>query len=204
MPLLVPTLPEESLLLPIREAAHMFNAPAVDPLSPGLPEVLGISGTEYLLNRLQTDRKLNPRTVVLALPDGQTVGGLDDRTQQAFRRFAEHRIRQQQASLRETRRRGWRATAVALILLAFFLGLGSLFASEVTNAVPSLVRRTLEFGFEITGWVMLWHPIELLVFEPFTFKDRIAALHKLMALRVVVRSWKECGIRDEQWSRCCE
>jgi len=193
-----PTLLEESLLLPIRAAAHIFNAPAVDPLSPGLPEVLGVSGAEYLLNRLQTHRKVDPRTVVLALPEDQVVDGLDHRTQQAFRRFAEHRIQQQQATLRETRRRGWRATGVALILLAFFLSLGSLFGSEVTVAFPSLIRRTLEFGFEITGWVMLWHPIELLVFEPFTLKDRIAALQKLMALRVVVRSWKECGIRDEQ------
>ena len=36
------------------------NAPAVDPLSPGLPEALGVSGTEYriLLNRLQTTGRL--------------------------------------------------------------------------------------------------------------------------------------------------
>ena len=72
-------------LLPIRDATHMFNAPAVDPLSPGLREALSVSGTEYriLLNRLQTDRKVNARTVVLALPGRQMVGGLADRSKPA-------------------------------------------------------------------------------------------------------------------------
>jgi hypothetical protein len=181
----------DSLLLRIRDIDHMFNAPAVDPLSMGLPEVLGISGAEYLLSQLRT-RQIKLETVTLALPDGRIVPGLADQTQQAFRRFAEYRIKQHETSLRETRRRGWRATVVALILLSIFLTLASLLASEATTGLPSLLRRTLEYGFEITGWVMLWHPIELLVFEPFLLKDKIAALRKLAQLQVVIRTWNEC------------
>jgi hypothetical protein len=182
-----------TLLLPIRDMDHMFNAPPVDALSPGIPEILGISGTEYLLDQLRTG-EVKPQTVVLALPDGQIVPGLAGQTQRALQRFAEYRIQQHQTSLREVRRRGWRATGVALILFSVFLTLASLFASEVASGVPSLIRKTLEYGFEITGWVMLWHPIELLVFEPFLLKDKIAALRKLTELQVVVGSWNECSI----------
>jgi hypothetical protein len=77
-----------------------------------------------------------------------------------------------------------------LILLSVFLTLGTFFASEMTSGLPSLLRRTLEYGFEIIGWVTLWHPIDLLIFEPFLLKDKMAVLRKLTQLRVEVRSWE--------------
>ena len=182
----------DTLLLPLTDPDHLFNAPSVNPLTSSLPEILGISGADYLLSQLRTRRFA--RTAVLALPEDQIVPGLAERTEKALRRFAEHRIQQEQTSLRNIRWRGWRATLIALFLLAISLTIASFFGSEVTRGVPSVLRRTLEYGFEITGWVMLWHPIELLVFEPFQTKDKIAALCRLAELRVVLRSWKECGV----------
>jgi hypothetical protein len=44
----------------------------------------------------------------------------------------------------------------------------------------------MEYGFEIIGWVMLWYPIEVLVFQPMAMKTRIAALRKLKDLPVVL------------------
>ena len=38
----------------------------------------------------------------------------------------------------------------------------SLFASELTAGLRPLLRKTLEYGLEIVGWVMLWYPIEVL------------------------------------------
>src|SRR5271157_709648 len=156
----------DTLLLPMRDMAHMFNAPPVDPLSPSPPEVLGVSGARYVLQQLETRRQVKAETLHLVLPDGQVSPGLADQTQQALQRYAQYRIQEQQALARETRRRGWRVTVAALVLLAFFLTLSNLFASEVTEGMRPLLRKTLEYGFEIVGWVMLWHPIEALVFEP--------------------------------------
>ena len=52
-----------------------------------------------------------------------------------------------------------------------FSGLRALFfASEYTER--PLLRKTLEHGFEIVDWVMLWH-IEVLVFEPIAIKNKI-------------------------------
>jgi hypothetical protein len=52
--------------------------------------------------------------------------------------------------------------------------------------MPTVIRRTLEYGFEIAGWVMLWRPIEMLLLDPMEMKDTLAALRKLAGLKVVV------------------
>lgn len=183
-----PAHPSDTLRLPMRDMAHMFNAPAVNPLSPGLPEVLGISGAEYVLQQLEIRRPVKLTKVRLVLPESQFSPSLATQTEHALQRFAECRIPQQQTMVRETRRHGWRLTGIATILLAFFLALSSLFASELTDGLRPLLRKTLEYGFEIVGWVMLWYPIEVLIFQPMTIKSKIKALRRMMELRVVAEA----------------
>ena len=181
-----PSLPPGTVLLPLRDMAQMFNAALVDPLSPSPPEVLGISGVQYVLEQLETRRSVEAETLHVVLPDSKITPGLADDTRQALQRYAHYRIQKQQALARETRRRGRRVTLAAVVLLAFFLALSQLFASDITEGMRPLLRKTLEYGFEIVGWVMLWHPIEVLVFEPIAIKHKITALRRLKQLRVVV------------------
>jgi len=187
----MPSAPGEALLLPITDLTHLFNTPHCGLTLQGLPEILGVSGVEYLLDQL---RHANRSTLRLILPEREIIPGLAEQIQQALRRFAESRIQQQQTLIRETRRRGWKVTGAALIVLAIFLSLSSLFASEMAQVIPSLLRKTLEYGFEIIGWVMLWRPIEILVFEPIALRDTIVALRKLAELRVLIYRWtRSCG-----------
>ena len=39
------------LILPLTDIAHLFNAPRIEPLSRSPPEMLGVSGVDYLLSR---------------------------------------------------------------------------------------------------------------------------------------------------------
>jgi len=50
-----------------------------------------------------------------------------------------------------------------------------------------LLRRTFEAGLEITGWVILGHPIQVLIFAPVATRVLLAALRTLAALNVVIR-----------------
>ena len=84
-----PPPPPDTLQLPLRDMAHMFNAPPVDPLSPGLPEVLGISGAEYLLQQLEIRRPVKLKTVQLVVPEGKFSPGLAGQTERALQRYAE-------------------------------------------------------------------------------------------------------------------
>lgn len=175
----------ETLELPLRDMSQMFNAPPVDPLSPGLPESLGITGVEYVLQQLEIKRPMKLTTLKLVVPQGKFSPELGSQVEHALRSFAERRIPQLQILIHETRRQGWRLTGVAVLLLAFFLALATLFASEYTEWLRPLIRKTLEYGSEIIGWVMLWYPIEVLVFQPIPIKGRMKALRRLMQLKVL-------------------
>ena len=73
-------------------------------------------------------------------------------------------------------------------MLAVCLALSSLFASDLTEWMRPLIRKTFEYGFEIIGWVILWHPIDVLVFSPVAIRARLAALQTLATVDVVIRA----------------
>jgi hypothetical protein len=178
-----------ALVLALSDPAHLFNAPRADPLSSSPAEVLGVSGVEYLLNLLHMDKKLQrARTLVLLLAPEKATSALAEQATLALHRQSKFRIEQQQRELRNTYRAGWRVTGAATLVLAVCLGLSSVFASDLTEGMRPLIRTTFEYGFEIIGWVILWHPIDMLVFAPLAFRARIAALQTLVSVNVVVRA----------------
>jgi hypothetical protein len=180
---------DDELVLELTDASHLFVTPRVNPLSPSPAEVLGVAGVDYLLGQLHMDKqKQLARTLILLLPPGKAATTSSEELWRALHRQAEFRLQEQQRMLRNTYRSGWRATGIALILLALCLAFSSLFASDITDWIRPLIRKTFEYGFEIIGWVILWHPVDMLAFEPLAIRSRIAALKTLGSLTVVVRA----------------
>jgi hypothetical protein len=127
------------------------------------------------------------RKLVLLLPPEKAVPGLAEKTARGLRRHAELRIEGERRALRKTYRHGWRVAGMALLLLAICIALSSFFASSATEGMRPHLRTTLEYSFEIVGWVILWHPIDVLVFNPLAIRARIAALQSLASVEVAVQ-----------------
>ena len=177
------------LSLELNDPAHLFNAPRIAPLSPGPLEGLGISGFEHLLNQLHLDRELQREGMLtLVMPAAMAAEANPEQITTALRRHAQWRIEREQREMRNTYRYGWKVSVFAIVMLALCITLSSLFASEVTAGMWPLLRRTLEYGFEIIGWVILWHPIDVLVFAPVSIRARTAALQALARMEVVIRA----------------
>ncbi|EDY16372.1 hypothetical protein CfE428DRAFT_6089 [Chthoniobacter flavus Ellin428] len=179
------------LVLPLSDRAHLFNAPPADPLSRSPAEVLSISGVEHLLNLLHMDKqRQKARQLVLLLSPEKASSASAEQITRALHRLAELRIECEHRELRGTYRSGWRMLGVAVILLAVCLALASIFTSHLTEGMRPLTRQTFEYGFEIIGWVLLWHPIDVLAFAPLAIRARIAALQSLVGMEVVIRADK--------------
>jgi hypothetical protein len=177
----------EELLLQLEDVSHLFNAPSLAPLSSGPTEGLGVSGVAHLLNLLHLDKKRQRlRTLSLQLPAEKAASASPEQLTEAVRRHAQWRIEHEQREMRNTYRYGWKVTGFALVMLAVCLALSSLFASDLTEWMRPLIRKTFEYGFEIIGWVLLWHPIDLLVFTPVAIRARLAALKTLASVDVVI------------------
>jgi hypothetical protein len=178
---------EPRLEIAIAELGHLFNVPAIDPLSASLPERLGLSGVDGLLEELQLRPRLEAvAELVVCLPTGTANPALVAHMQAALKAHLAMRIERQTQAIRATALYGWRVFAVALGLLALCLAISSIFASESLGVLPPWLQRTLESGFEIVGWVMMWHPVDVLLFEPVRLRRKLRALRLLAGARVVV------------------
>jgi hypothetical protein len=183
------------LVIPLSHPDHLFNPPRIDPMSRCPAEVLGVSGVEHLLGQLHLNRQRQAvPTLVLLLPPDKASPALAEPTTLALHRYAAARIEENRRTLSKTYRYGWRATGVAVVVLAICLALSHLFASEWTNWMGPLLRKTFEYGFEIVGWVMLWHPIDVLGFTPLGIRAQMRALQALQRMSVIIRA--DQGLAD--------
>ena len=177
------------LVLRLSDPAHLFNAPRIDPSSLGPLEGRGVSGVEYLLELLHLDRKRQrTRTLALLLPAEKAEAVLPGPVTSALRRHLQWRIDHERREMRNTYRYGWKVTVFAVVMLMVCLALSSIFASDMTQWMRPLIRKAFEYGFEIIGWVILWHPIDVLVFSPVAIRARISALQSLASMEVVMRA----------------
>ena len=175
------------LVLTLSDAGHLFNAPPVNPLSRSESESLGISGFQQLLNLLHMERdRQRASTLRLLLPPDKVLKASNEQITLALHRLADLRLQQEQRELRNTYRYGWRVFLLAFIALAVCLSLSSLFGSAYTESMRPHLRKTLEYSFEIIGWVLMWHPIEVLLFTPISIRMRMRPLRTLAKIYVVV------------------
>jgi hypothetical protein len=176
------------LALPLTDLSHLFNAPRVDPFSRSPAEVLGTSGLDYLFGLLHMERKqARASKLVILLPPARASAASAEQTTLALHRVIDHRLERERRELRGNYRYGWKVAGIAVVLLALCLAVSSLFGSDVTAGMRPLVRRTSEYGFEIVGWVLLWHPIDVLGFMPLAFHLRIRTLQALRSMAVEIR-----------------
>jgi hypothetical protein len=126
--------------------------------------------------------------LVLLLPPEHAQAALAQPTRAAVHRLMTFRIERERRELRNTYRYGWKIAGIAFFVLAICLALSWFFSSEATANMRPLLRKTLEYGFEIVGWVMMWHPIDTLGFTPLAIRSRIAAMEALASMDIVIRA----------------
>jgi hypothetical protein len=193
----LPRMPQSpELILPLGDLSHLFNPPPqIDPGSPSPAEVLGTSGIDYAFSLLHLNKPMqrDTRTLVLLLPTGNAQSAQPKQIQSNLRRLIDLRIERERRELRNTYVYGWKVAGIAFIALALCLGMSSLFSSEMTANMRPLLRKTLEYGFEIVGWVMLWHPIDVLGYTPLAIRSRLRALEALGAMEVLIRPQEPAG-----------
>lgn len=182
----------DTLTLVLTDVGNLFVAPPVRPLSASDAEALGVAGVDHLLNVLHMDknRQRAASTLALVLPPEQAAAVNAAELTRALHRYAELRLVEQRRELRNTYRYGWRITAIAIVILAVCIAASSALSVDdsAADVRRPLLRKTFEYGFEIVGWVSLWHPIEVLLYNPLALRARVAALRTLARLTVAIHS----------------
>lgn len=169
------------ITLKLSNIKHLFKEPEFDPF---IAQSNSISGVEQIISELKpTSLQCKVRTTIL-LPANQLSENLEQTTIEALKCYCSARIEQTNNDLVSLRGQGIRALKRGLLFLAVCLILSTLF--DGLNNIPGLVRRFLSEGCLIAGWVSLWHPIELLLYEwgPYQRQQQIYQLIQDMELKL--------------------
>jgi len=121
------------------------------------------SGMEQVLDQVAV-RRLHPgEQLRLKLIIQQPTDASDEAIRTAIRGYCDAVIVDRQLDLQRIGRNGRNALLLGLGFLAACMALST--AASATTILPEFIRRLFGEGLVIAGWVALWRPIEVMLFD---------------------------------------
>ena len=160
--------------------AQFFAVPEPDPFD---PRARFASGLETIVNELKPKALIRKVRTTIALPSDQITPDAAARLREAVTRYCQYHIRQHRQDLISLRWQGIKALQNGAIFLGACLLLSTLF--ENAEILPEWLRRFGGEGFLIAGWVSLWHPIVILLYEWWPLSRQIHIYESIMRMDIL-------------------
>jgi len=171
------------LTFALGQPADLFAAPDTDPFSPDydpepvVEKLIGDVGAITLAQRRRC------RLVFMLPADGGHPDG-ESTIPAALARHCRARIAQLRNERELLRHIGWRELWMGLGLLALCLMLSSAISG---SALPPFAERLFGEGLVIAGWVVLWRPVETLIFDTGRLNREIDLLEAIAVMPASVK-----------------
>lgn len=146
--------------LELQSLAELFAEPDFAPLDGHAEE---LSGLDRLLNALRPQPRGIPLRTTLVLPASERAPDLESRCRAALREVLERRLAHNRNDAGSLRQEGYATLWRGLVFLALCL-LGSR-AMDAVDFAPGFVERFIDEGLVIAGWVALWYPLDVLLYQ---------------------------------------
>ena len=190
-------IPDTCRLIEVRvaELRQLFNA--IDP-SPFHERDLDKDAEAFIVEWAKDFARDAPLALLVHLERGpgrpDEASLLGDAVHEFFRRRAASSRR----SLRDLFRRGRISLAIALVFLAAAIAVGDALASYFRNGhVAGILRE----GFLIGGWVAMWRPLEVFLYDwwPIRAEARVFDRLSVMPVRIRYKSSAATGAWRSDW-----
>src|SRR5215469_3799484 len=163
--------------------SQLFTTPSSDPFS---EEPALVSGMDWILDEL-TPHALGwgARTkTTIVLPKGSLDPSLANKASAAVKRYCQFKVRQNQHALVALRWQGVKALQMGIVFLAGCLLLSAFLSG--TALLPGFLGTLFSNGLEIAGWVSLWRPIEIFLYEWWPYWRENQLYTHMMNMQIVV------------------
>lgn len=170
--------PTHSLDLRVRELPQLFNS--LDP-TPFLNKDLDRACEAFIENwalTLPHDSHLHLRVHVERLVTSAAEAG--DLVAEAVHNYYGYKIELLRGELRQLLRLGRASLGVGLVFVATCL----LLAEAVTSLVPGHAAKIARESLTIIGWVAMWRPVQIFLYDWWPLRDRIRVFENLKFARV--------------------
>ncbi|MDQ1923621.1 hypothetical protein [Massilia pseudoviolaceinigra] len=171
--------PTHTLDLRVRELRQLFNS--LDP-APFLNKDLDRACEAYIENwalSLPHDCHLHLTIHVEQLPSASEAGAL---VGDAIHNYYGYKIELVRGELRQLLRLGRLSLGVGLVFVAACL----LLAEAITSLMPGPAAKIARESLTIIGWVAMWRPVQIFLYDWWPLKGRIKVFENLRFARVSV------------------
>lgn len=177
---------DETVDLCLSDVHNMFQTPEVDPFQ---DENIEASGIDQLIDTMNArPNGLKPiSAIAIHLPPSTISPELPARMKAAIGNYCNAQIRLAAQKKREIWLEGRKALRIGLIFWAICLALSLVFEELIFKG--NAFGRLFGEGFIIAGWVGLWRPAELLLYDwrPYSREIRRYEEIKRMAVSIIPR-----------------
>lgn len=165
----------------LRNLHQLFNT--FDP-SPFHDKDLDADAEEYIVGAVREFARTEPLKLVFYLPPDQLPLANEVNLRQSIHNYFDYRLHAATRDLRFQLRQG---RAALLIGLGFLLACSFLREAITLWAGNATLVRTLTEGLLIAGWVAMWRPINVFLYEWWPLRRLCNVFAKLAAIDVDVR-----------------
>lgn len=167
----------------LNEVRQLFNS--LDP-SPFHEKDLEASAADYIVDSVRELASDMPVKLVLYLPTDACSRETAQLVEESIHHYFAYRVNVATHELRLTLQQG---------RTALLIGLGFLFLCIVVQQLigslhkPELLWRILQEGFQIIGWVAMWKPLNVFLYEWWPIRRRRTLYRMLAAIPVELRGY---------------
>jgi hypothetical protein len=165
----------------LREVRQLFHT--LDP-APFREKDLDEGAEQYLLEACREAGTRHSLRLVVHLPASEAYGEAARTLQEAVNNYFAYRERQLHTDIVRLLRYGAISLAIGLAFLIACLALRHALAA----AALIIDRAIVDEGLLILGWVAMWRPTELLLYDWWPLARRRVLLHRLAVIPVEVRA----------------
>ncbi len=166
----------------VNSVEQLFNS--LDP-APFRERELDREAERHIVSYAREAAADQPLKLVVYLPPATPEPALEKELEAAIGHHFALQAREREAELGELRRLGRKGLAVGMLVMLF----ATLAGVALTNAFPdSRFVETIEHSLIIFGWVALWRPIEILLYDRWPLIRARELFQRLAAAPVVVRA----------------
>lgn len=185
----MPTASGNDIVIRLDTIDQLFNAPDINPFSSEEVDVLGEPALLRAVRRLQAHRIRHWEGVrlILELPPDQITPDLETRTQEALNRYCAAKIEDNRLQIRLSRVRSLIGLGMVTVISVVIIALAYLLFNSVFADASDMARGIVAASISVFVWVILWDPMEKLLFDWVQPRLESNILRRLQGIDIVVR-----------------
>jgi hypothetical protein len=173
----------EKLNVDLNTIEELFQEPDFNPFD---PDSRCESGVADLFNQTQELSQKEPVQIVINLEDGSDEQNLLAKTEGAMSRYCEVQIAKSEREIREIRHQGVRDLGWAMVFALIML-LGAFLITQLTF-LPEIIIYLLSTGAGIIAWVMLWPPLDSILYEWSPYRQTKRRYRQLQSAKILINT----------------